>query len=382
MDKVLIWGAMPWERDGGAVVTFYQLQQMNYMDPMFEIHAAPKVYDQADPMSLPLVMFHKVGTKYFGDIPKAIPKIMRKHDIPLLVLWHIPWEYFPIVDKIHRMGRKVINWQTIHWRNDVLFMSEHLHKFDWWVPPTKYARDVLAEVGGIDKKKMTVIPHGIDTILYYPHKSVLRRQLWNDKRKLILFVGRCQLTKGIVPLMLTARRLVDEFDCRVVFKGGAYGGVYKSKEIAFLLRKMERWDSRIDFLPQWTTTNYIEELIAACDILICPSGHEGFSLPPAEAMACGKPVALTDIPVHRELIGGRSGKCGLLMPPSKHTEYVNDVQSVIVPDKDMVYGTLKWLLENPDEAEAMGKNGLERIKKHYDLEKVCQSWFDLLNTLG
>jgi len=350
------------------------------MDPMFEIHAAPKVYDQAKPMSLPLVLFHAVGTKYFGHIPNEIPKIMKKYDIPALILWHIPWEYFPIVDKVHKLGKKVINWQTIHWRNDVLFMSDKLHDFDWWVPPTQYAMDTLADVGGIPKNKMTMIPHGIDTMLYYPHESVWRQRLFgrNDKKKTILFVGRCQLTKGIVPLMLSARKLVNEFNCRVVFKGGVYGGVYKSKEIAHLINKMTRWEKDINFIPQWTTTNYIEEMMAGCDILVCPSGHEGFSLPPAEAMACGKPVAITDIPVHRELIGGRSGKCGLLMPPSKHTEYVNDIQSVTVPDRDMVYGTLKWLLENPDEAEAMGKNGMKRIKKYYDLEKVCQDWFDLL----
>ena len=97
---------------------------------------------------------------------------------------------------------------------------------------------------------------------------------------------------------------------------------------------------------------------------------------------CGKPIALTDIPVHRELVGGQNGKCGLLMPPSEHTEYVNDVQSVIVPSKDMIYGTLKYILENPDEAKAMGQNASIRVKKHYGLEKVCKQWLDLLIKLG
>jgi len=373
---------MPWEHDGGAIVTFYQLQEMNYINPMFEIHAIPKVYDQAKPMALPLVQLHKVGTKYFGEIPNEIPKIMEKHDIPLLILWHIPWEYFPIIDKVHKLGRKVLNWQTIHWRNDVLFMSEYLHDFDWWVPPTQYAMDTLAEVGGVDRNKMTEIPHGVDTFLYYPHESKWRSDLFGkkDKMKTILFVGRCQLTKGIIPLMLCTRKLIKEFNCRVVFKAGV-SGVYKSREIAHLLNKMSHQDKRMVFLPSWSSTYYVEEMMAGCDIMVTPSGHEGFSLPPLEAMACAKPVALTDIPVHRELIGGRNGKCGLLMPPSKHTEYVNDVQSVTVPDTDMVYGILKYLLENPDEAEAMGQNGLERVKKHYTLSSVCDKWFKLLESL-
>lgn len=387
MDKAMIWGAMPWEQDGGAVVTFYQLQQMSYMDPMFEFHLVPKVFPQADKTCLPLAKWYKVKTRHLGDIPKEIPEIMRKNDIPLLILWHIPWEYFPIVDEVHKIGAKVLNWQTIHWKSDVLFMSDRLRDFDYWVPPTKYARDVLNEVGGIPKSRMTVIPHGVDTVLYYPHISKLwDRWLSADhtmkKKKTITFVGRCQLTKGIVPLMLCARKLVSEFDCNIIFKAGLHDGIWKAREISHLLTKMSGWDKRILFQPQWTTTNYIEELMALGDILICPSGHEGFSLPPLEAMACGKAVALSDIPVHRELIGGKSGDCGLLMPTKDHTEYVNDTQSVTVPDTDMVYGTLKYMLENPDETEAMGKNGLKRVRKYYDLELVCEKWFKVLNKLG
>lgn len=382
----MIWGAMPWEQDGGAVVTYYQLQQMGYMDPMFDFHLVPKVYSQAEQTVLPLATWHKVGTKYFGQIPKEIPEIMRKNDIPLLILWHIPWEYFPIIDEVHKIGAKVLNWQTIHWKNDVLFMSDKLHDFDWWVPATNYAKEVLHEVGGVDLNKMTVIPHGVDTVLFYPHLSKLWEK-WKahnpkqKKRKIITFVGRCQLTKGIVPLMLCARKLVNDFDCQIIFKAGVHAGIWKAKEIAHLLDKMSKWDSRIMFQHQWTTTNYIEELMAFTDILVCPSGHEGSSLTPLEAMACGRPVAISDIPVHRELVGGKNGKCGLLMPVKDHTEYVNDVQSVKVPDVDMVYGTLKYLLENPDEAEAMGKNGLERVRKNYDLEPICQQWFDLFKRL-
>jgi len=182
-------------------------------------------------------------------------------------------------------------------------------------------------------------------------------------------------------MMLSARKLCSEFDCHVVFKAGVHAGVTKAREIAYLLDKMTGWDNRIHFLTGWYPTSFAEELIASCDMLCCPSGHEGFSLPPLEAMSCGKPVALTDIPVHRELIGGRNGRCGLLMPPSKHAEYVNDVQSVIVPDRDMVYDTMKWLLENPDEAKAMGQNGLYRAKVFYDLEKISNDWLNLLERL-
>jgi len=39
---------------------------------------------------------------------------------------------------------------------------------------------------------------------------------------------------------------------------------------------------------------------------VYPSIYEGFGLPPLEAMACGCPVAVSDIPAHREVFGSRA----------------------------------------------------------------------------
>ncbi len=364
-DKILVWGAMPWEQDGGAVVTYYQFQEMIYTNPMFQIYAIPKIWEQAFPNALPMVQYCKLK-------PKEIPKFMKSKGISTLILWHIPWEHFSIIDDVHKIGGKVINWQTIHWKNDMLFLSDRLHDFDWWVPATHYAKDVLEEIAGLSNN-LTVIPHGVNTSLFFPHKTLM-----NKERKNILFIGRCQMTKGIVPLMMIARKFVEQFDCRIIFKAGIHEGIYKSREIGYLLNQMSRQDNRIMFIPQWTTPAYHEDLIASSDIVICPSGHEGSSLTPLEGMACAKPVVVSDIPVHRELLGNKNGECGLLLPTSTPTEYVNDTQIVKVPDADMIYGSLKYLLENPDEAEYMGQNGLKRANEKYDLQKICKQWFKLL----
>jgi len=383
INKMLLWGACPMEHDGGGIVVLYQFRRMNEINPNFKFHLAPKVWEQAAPETLPFATWHPVKTEYFGQIPDKIPQIMKKHRIPLLVTWHLPWEYFPIVDKVHKIGGKVINWQTLHWSSDVLFMSEYLHDFDWWVPPTQYAVDTLVGVGGLSRGRMTKIHHGVDLSRFYPHETLLRKELGiKDDQKMILFIGRCQKTKGIVPLMLVTRKLCDEFDCHIVFKAGIHAGVSKSKEIGYLINKMAGWDSRIHFISEWMPPEFHEELVASSDIVIIPSGHEGASLVPLESLACGKTIALSDISVHREIVGGKNGEYGLLMPVSEHTEYVNDVQSVKVPNKDMVYGTLKYLLENEDEANQMATKGLNRAREHYDLDKICRQWFRLFKELS
>jgi glycosyltransferase involved in cell wall biosynthesis len=48
------------------------------------------------------------------------------------------------------------------------------------------------------------------------------------------------------------------------------------------------------------------ELLAAyqsADLLVLPTLDEGFGLPPLEALSCGTPVAVTDLPVFRETLG-------------------------------------------------------------------------------
>jgi glycosyltransferase involved in cell wall biosynthesis len=64
-------------------------------------------------------------------------------------------------------------------------------------------------------------------------------------------------------------------------------------------------------LPNVTLTGALgdDELAAiysGAHALVFPSDHEGFGLPPVEALACGTPVVASDVPVLREVLDGRA----------------------------------------------------------------------------
>jgi len=64
-------------------------------------------------------------------------------------------------------------------------------------------------------------------------------------------------------------------------------------------------------LPDVTLTGRVSDddlaaIYSGAHALVFPSDDEGFGLPTVEALACGTPVVVTDIPVLREVLGDRA----------------------------------------------------------------------------
>jgi glycosyltransferase involved in cell wall biosynthesis len=125
-----------------------------------------------------------------------------------------------------------------------------------------------------------------------------------------LYVGALDARKNL-PTLLAAFELWCRRNGRnqaaLVLAGPATFG---SERVLTLVKRLRERGHDIRVLGHLSSTR-LWSLLAGAELLCCPSHHEGFSLPPLEALALGTPVVASDIDVHREVLGDAA----LLVPP-------------------------------------------------------------------
>lgn len=119
----------------------------------------------------------------------------------------------------------------------------------------------------------------------------------SDKDRYAIFVGNAMVHKNLKTLI---RTIVKYGGIKLVIVGNAAGLKtldQESVELAAKYSDLIEVTGRID-------DQRLKDIMAGASLLVSPSLYEGFGLTPLEAMAAGVPVAISDIPVHRELYDG------------------------------------------------------------------------------
>lgn len=94
---------------------------------------------------------------------------------------------------------------------------------------------------------------------------------------------------------------------------------------------------------------------AAADLVVLPSRWEGMALTPLEAMACGRPVVVTDVGGARESL-----------PPQQH-------ESCLVPpgDPDALAESVTHLLREPELREFLGESARKHVRAEFDVRQTA-----------
>ena len=70
----------------------------------------------------------------------------------------------------------------------------------------------------------------------------------------------------------------------------------------------------VGWLAEYAAPEQVRERLAACDLWVSASRHEGFAVAPVEAMASGRAVVLSDAPGVEELVGTPGGSGARVVP--------------------------------------------------------------------
>jgi L-malate glycosyltransferase len=150
------------------------------------------------------------------------------------------------------------------------------------------------------RKKLHIVPPGIDTEVFAPGDSPERNQA------VILFLANLVRRKGIFTLLEAFEHVAAAHPTCILHIGGE--GPEKQELIE--RAKGSRFSARIRFLGKVDRAQ-IPAVMRDSDVYCLPSYGEPFGMTALEAMACGKPVVATDVGGLAELVtdaGGRKAR--------------------------------------------------------------------------
>jgi teichuronic acid biosynthesis glycosyltransferase TuaC len=162
---------------------------------------------------------------------------------------------------------------------------------------------------GISAWKVRKVLNGCDASIFnLADRNAARRQLGIDEHiELVLFVGRLDLSKGIMELLDAFASLTNGLpNLRLAYVGDGPGG--EQLRLKFQGTALE---SRI-FLANDRPPQEVARWLAAANLLALPSYAEGCPNVIIEALSCGRPVIATNIGGIPELV---NEECGVLIPP-------------------------------------------------------------------
>jgi glycosyltransferase involved in cell wall biosynthesis len=142
--------------------------------------------------------------------------------------------------------------------------------------------------------RIRVVPNGVDRTLFRP--DALGATRGGAGEPYLLVVGASFAHKNIEELLAHAHCWRERYRLVIVSSRGHYRQVLEQAVTS------ARLCDRVRFIDYAAQADLIR-LYQRCAAFVYPSRWEGFGIPPLEAMACGAPVIVSDIPAHREVLG-------------------------------------------------------------------------------
>ncbi|RDI95091.1 glycosyltransferase [Meiothermus sp. QL-1] len=213
------------------------------------------------------------------------------------------------------------------------------------------------EVGAIPPGRGLYLPNGVDTARFAPDpqaRAELRRDMGLGEEFVWLAVGRFAPAKDY-PNLLRAFALLaprhPQAQLWLVGQGPLRESTRKLAEELGLGAQVRFLGARGD----------IPRLMNAADAYVMSSAWEGMPMVLLEAASVGLPIVATDVGGNREVV--EEGRNGFLVPPGDSARLAAAMEDLMQKDEL--------------ERRQMGQAGRQRVREHYDLQRIIQRWEEL-----
>jgi tetratricopeptide (TPR) repeat protein/glycosyltransferase involved in cell wall biosynthesis len=227
-----------------------------------------------------------------------------------------------------------------------------------WVPSHFVREEYLAS--GVAGSKVVVVPNGVNTHRFHP--GIAPAEVPTSKSYKFLFVGGTIARKGIdVLLDAYVRAFTAADDVSLIIKDFGANSFYAGQDAAALITAVRALPNapEIVHLTEDMPEDSVASLYAACDALVHPYRGEGYGLPIAEAMACGKPAIVTGFGAALDFANSSNS---FLIPARKTVLDQTHIGDLVLvdrawwaePDRDALSHAMRRLYENPEEGRTIG----------------------------
>jgi glycosyltransferase involved in cell wall biosynthesis len=239
------------------------------------------------------------------SFPLAANRLIQQHDV---VQVHVPILEAPLVTALARKwGKQVV----ITHHGDLVMPARPFDQFvessvTWLMKQalksaariTIHTRDYAENspfLGQFREKLVEILPP-VEMPRPVPEQvAAWREQLGLDHAKLVGFAGRFVEEKGFDFLLRSVPHVLEQVpDARFVYAGEvnvAYESFFEKWRHLY-----ERWRDYIVMLGLLNDPQQVANFYAMCDVLALPSRTDCFPMVQVEAMLCGTPTVVTDIP--------------------------------------------------------------------------------------
>jgi len=198
-----------------------------------------------------------------------------------------------------------------------------------------FTRDEAVRLGGIAAERTSIAHPGVDAAW-----SSARTAPAVSPSPYLVFVGLVKPHKNLLGLLRAFETLMPEIAHRLVVVG-RHSGIGDADAAALALAR--RLAPRVELIES-LSKDALCRLVAEATALVQPSFHEGFGLPPLEAMAAGTPVIAARAGAIPEVCGDAAVYCD----PHSQQDIANAIRRTVA---------------DPALREAMRRRGIERARK-------------------